>query len=374
MPERPARVPAPVECWTVCAPHVKGTVPLARTAEAQGWDGVTLGDSQNRVGDVYVEMALAVAATEHLRLATWVTNPVTRHPSVTAGAIATLQEESGGRCELGIGRGDSALAYLGLAPASVDYLARYIERVQGYLARDAVPFAESDQGPGLAGLSSIEVGAVPTASRLEWLDPAVAKAPLFVAATGPRVIELAARSADAVVFSVGGDPGRLAWAIGVARDARSAAGLDPDDLVLGAHIPIGVHDDPATARALIASKVATHARISVMQGRLPGPSTPSLDADLAALRASYDMNHHAHHQSAQASAVTDQVASVWGIAGPPAYCTERLVELQELGITKFLLNNTFPGTEPADELASRTRLVEEVLPAFRAAVGRAAPA
>src|ERR1700679_2851382 len=98
------------EVWTVCGPLVGKSATLAKTAEEQGWDGITFGDSQNRAGDSFVEMALAAVATTRLRIATWVTNPVTRHPAVVAGAIATLQEESGGRMELGIGRGDSALA------------------------------------------------------------------------------------------------------------------------------------------------------------------------------------------------------------------------------------------------------------------------
>jgi 5,10-methylenetetrahydromethanopterin reductase len=353
------------EVWTVCGPLVGKSATLAKTAEEQGWDGITFGDSQNRAGDSFVEMALAAVATTRFRIATWVTNPVTRHPAVVAGAIATLQEESGGRMELGIGRGDSALAYLGLAPASVDFLKRYLIRLQGYLSGQAVPFDPEDAVAGVRPVASIELGSAPTASRLEWLSPEFPKVPVFLAATGPRVIQLSAQSADAVVFSVGSDPARLRWAIEIARSAREALGGDPDDLVFGAHVPIAVHDDPSFAEQLVSSKVAVHARIAVMHGQLPGPSTATLDADLATLRTNYDMNHHATHGTRQTAVLTDEVIRTWGIAGPSSYCVERLLELKELGITKFLLNNTFPGSDPADELASRLRLVETVIPSLR---------
>ena len=76
-------------------------------------------DSQNLNADVWVELALAAAATERLRLGPGVTNPATRHPAVTASAAATLQEESGGRAVLGLGRGDSSLGQIGRAPVPV---------------------------------------------------------------------------------------------------------------------------------------------------------------------------------------------------------------------------------------------------------------
>ncbi len=54
-----------------------------------------------------------------MRLGTCVTNPATREPSVTASALATLDEISGGRMDLGIGRGDSARRVLGKPPTTM---------------------------------------------------------------------------------------------------------------------------------------------------------------------------------------------------------------------------------------------------------------
>ena len=61
-------------------------------------------------------MALGARVTDRLRFMTGVTNPATRHPAALATAIATVQEVSGGRAILGIGRGDTALFHLGRQP------------------------------------------------------------------------------------------------------------------------------------------------------------------------------------------------------------------------------------------------------------------
>src|SRR5580765_2743247 len=92
------------------------TVELARRAEAAGFDYLWLFDSHVLWREPYALLALIAEHTERLRLGTCVTNPGTREPSVTASALATLDELSGGRMDLGIGRGDSARRVLGKPP------------------------------------------------------------------------------------------------------------------------------------------------------------------------------------------------------------------------------------------------------------------
>src|ERR1019366_4357408 len=112
--------------------------------------------------------------------------------------------ESGGRAVLGVGLGDSSLAQIGLAPPPVARLRDLVAQVRGYLRGEEVK----------AGLPAVRVE---------------------VAGTGPRTIAFAATLADRVMFTVGAEPSRVAWAIGVARQARAAAGLDPAGLRIGAY-------------------------------------------------------------------------------------------------------------------------------------------
>ena len=109
-----------MELWATRIPETGTVVAQAERAEQHGWDGITFTDSQNLVGDPFVAVALAAAATERLRFATGVTNAFTRHPAALANVAATVQETSGGRFVLGIGRGDTALFHLGRKPQPVD--------------------------------------------------------------------------------------------------------------------------------------------------------------------------------------------------------------------------------------------------------------
>ena len=100
-------------------PEIGTVIAQAQRAETSGFDGITFTDSQNLVGDPFVAVALAANATERLRFATGVTNAFTRHPAALANVAATVQETSGGRFVLGIGRGDTALFHLGRTPMPV---------------------------------------------------------------------------------------------------------------------------------------------------------------------------------------------------------------------------------------------------------------
>src|SRR4051794_4438652 len=214
-----------LELWTTAVSLPKLAARQAEAAEEAGWDGIVFTDSQNLGSDVYVAMAMATAATERIQLATGVTNPVTRHPAVTATAIASIQAESGGRAVLGIGRGDSALAHLGYAPAPPAVFRRYLERLQGYLRGEDVPFDPAEPA-GLHSVDALALAAGPEASRLHWLRPTQTKVPVDVAATGPKVIGIAAELCERISLRsapiLTGSSGPSAWPIRCSRAARWA--------------------------------------------------------------------------------------------------------------------------------------------------------
>jgi len=337
---------------------------MAQKIEDEGWDGWSLVDSQNLSPDPYIHLGLAAAATSRLKLATGVTNPLTRHPAVAATAMATVQTESGGRAVLGIGRGDSSLAYLGLAPASPAAFERYLIRLQGYLRGESVPFDTAGDGGGEAApASALHMADAPSESRIRWIGAvgAVPKVPVDVAATGPKVIAIAARVADRVTFAVGADPARMRWALDELRQAQ--AGGPP--VGLGAYLPVMVHHDRDEARTLIAGGVASFARFSVMHGTVSGPVGDDDRKALTAVHDRYDMHRHFTHGSPQSQNLPDTLVDAFGIAGPPSYCVERLAELIELGLDKLVLIGGGIGVDRDAAQASRRMLVDEVLPALR---------
>ena len=140
-----------VEVWTHAAPVPHAIAAEAQLAEAQGWDGLGVPDSQNRSGDAYVALAMAATVTERIGLATAVTNSITRMAAATAAAIASVDRIAEGRAVLGIGRGDSAVADLGRAPARVAQFETYLRHLQAYLRGEAVPLRRARGIGGTAG-------------------------------------------------------------------------------------------------------------------------------------------------------------------------------------------------------------------------------
>src|SRR5712692_10933367 len=92
---------------------------LCREAEEAGFDLLGVADSQSVFRELYVALAIAARDTSRIRLGPLVTNPQTRHLVVTASAISSIDELSGGRAILGLGSGDSAIYTLGAPPATV---------------------------------------------------------------------------------------------------------------------------------------------------------------------------------------------------------------------------------------------------------------
>jgi 5,10-methylenetetrahydromethanopterin reductase len=318
---------------------------IARMAEADGWDGLALTDSQNLAGDVFAALAIAASATSTLTLATGATNPATRHPAVVASAMATLQVESGGRAWLGIARGDSALAYLGRKPMPLGAFEQSLSQVRAYLHGETI-----DQHGFL--------------SRIEWLKHArVDPVPISVAATGPRVIEIAARHADAITFSVGAEVERLKPAIALARETRAAAGLPP--LRLGAYVNAIAHPEVEVARNLVRGRLGVYARFSTMSRSVMDTLSEQDRRVAEDLLSSYDLHAHAASGARHESALADDFVDRFGVVGPSDHVAARLRELLELGLDHIVVVGHSRNTPPEVFAESSHRFGQEVLPQVR---------
>jgi len=357
------RDPLPIEIWQAGYDTVAVRPGEGAALEAEGWDGKMAMDSQSLAADPYVVLSALAVDSTRLLLGTSVTNPYTRHPAVTAAAMMSLQALSKGRAVLGIGRGDSSLAYLGRAPLSVDAFERCLTVLQSYLRGEAVPFDAVDWGGTNApSIETIELARTPEAAQLRWVPEDLPKVPLDVAASGPRVIAAAARIAERVTLSIGAAPERVAWAVEIARRARRGVSI-------GAQLVVIPHPDLERARSFAAGIAAPLARFSTLSGRTVGPTRPDELEVFEKLRAHYDMNQHGR---APAGVLTPEFLDRFTVIGSPDRCVERLCELADLGLTRFVVCGPLGWTDPAAEKISRDLLTSEVLPAFRAAVSSGA--
>jgi 5,10-methylenetetrahydromethanopterin reductase len=317
-------------------PTVRGSAQLARMVEGMGFDSLVFADTQNITPEVWGQLMLAARDTERIELGTGVTNPGTRDAAVTASAALALQVESDGRAVCGIGRGDSSLGKIGRGPVPVDEFERYVERLQGYLRGD-------------------EVDRDGTPSRLEWHAAAdVPKVPLEIAATGRRVIEVAARHAERIVFAVGADEDRLARSIEIARRAAAASGRDPDALRVGAWINSVIHPDVAAARAAVRGGLSVFAHFSGFSGMKTETMDPALREAALHLRQHYDLRDHGRADTSHARGLDDAFVDRFGIVGPVETALPRFERLKALGLD---FCRVVPGSRDAAPEVTRASLM-----------------
>src|SRR5512140_1683834 len=161
---------------------IERTLALTRRAEAAGFDYGWLFDSHVLWRDPYPLLTLMAQATTRLRLGTCVTNPATREPSVTASLLAELSELSGGRMDLGIGRGDSARRVLGKGPTSMKDLEEAVHVIRALVEGHPIEY----EG---------------TMLELTWTPGH--RLPVWVAGYGPVALRLTGRIADGAMLQIG---------------------------------------------------------------------------------------------------------------------------------------------------------------------------
>jgi 5,10-methylenetetrahydromethanopterin reductase len=325
-----------------CPPFQGATI--AQENEAFGFDVQYFGDNQCLTSDTFSELRAAAAATTDMRIATGVTNLVTRHPAVVASSIAGVQVVSQGRAICGVGKGDSALGMIGLRPQHHDEFVERMAMLRTYLSGESQRTGSWD-------------------SRLQWLDDVdYAPVPLEMMASGPKSLEAAGQLCDRVSLAVGAAPERIAWALDIVYEAAERAGRSRDDVTVGAFVNIVIDDDQTQAADLLRTRVKGWAHMASFPGHDLQTQPEIMRSATRRLRNEYD---YAHHDSEVGSPLADLVsaefAGWFGIGGPRSYVIDRLVELGQLGLRHFNF-----AALPTGE---REMMASAIMPQVRDALG-----
>lgn len=319
---------------------IERTIGLARQAERAGFGYGWLFDSHVLWKDPYPLLTIMALNTERMRLGTCVTNPGTREPTVTASALAALNEISGGRMDLGIGRGDSARRVMGKPPTT---LARLEEATT--LIRDLVEGRSADQDG--------------TPVELTWTRGDAL--PVWLAGYGPKALELTGRIADGVILQLA-DPDLIRWFVGQLHDAARAAGRDPSQLRVMAAAPahVGPRESCRERVRWFPALVSNHV-VDLVNRYDPAELPPALTGYVRD-RSGYDYLHHAEVGSSNAAFVEDEVVDRFSVIGSVEEHLAKLRELAEAGVTQFNVYLMNGDEESTLEIYGR-----EIIPAMRGA-------
>ncbi len=324
---------------------------LLRGIEAAGFDGVGFLDSQMLCRDTFVTLGLAATHTSRLALFPAVTNPFTRHASVLAGAIQTVEELAPGRVKLVIGTGYTSASTIGRKPATLAEMRACVATAKTLLDGQAVDF---DGTPARLGYA---------AGR---------RIPVLMAASGMKAIEVAGEIADGVLLLVGFNRGIVETALAHLERGARKSGRRLADLEIIWAVRTGTAASPEEARRL-ARPTAVHWGVLRWGGQWLGPAgirIPALPIPDAVAKIYPDLSH-AHDWEAAIAAtsfvpdeVVAQLCEALGLIGTPEDCAARIVEMSKLGVRNLYLMPLQTFAPPEQDVRA---FRDVVLPRLRAA-------
>lgn len=329
---------------------------LSRETEEGGFDWIWGLDTPLMAGtlfDPYVDLVVVAQNTKHALIGPAVSPLYLRSPVATAAAILSLDRISNGRAVLGMGSGGSALATLGVQKeAGSSYISGAAAR-QAQLA-DEVAFMRK-----LFNGEPVSLG-----TREIHLDPSIRPVPIYLAASGPKMLELAGKIADGVMIHVGiWGPG-LKEAIGHVRRGAEMAGKDPDSVDIVCYTITSISAEGDRKRDIRHVKPV----MSFWYTSLPGLlEKAGIDVSVRKpAKMPYPDMTHAHDwneaMDAADSYMSDEAAEKFCLVGPPERAIERIEEMFDAGVNQVYVRGSSSYGLPYDLVPI---FAEKIIPHFR---------
>jgi probable F420-dependent oxidoreductase len=310
-------------------PPASDVVAFAKKAETLGFSHAWTWDSHVLWQEPFVIYSRILAETDNMIVGPMVTNPGTRDWTVIASTFATLNEMYGPRTVCGMGRGDSALRYIGRKPRTLATMVESMDVIKRLVAGETVEY----NGEKL---------------RFPWVGDGT-DLPMWVAGYGPKSLAVAGQHADGFILQLA-DPQVLEWTMGAVRAAASEAGRDPDEITICVVAPAYVGDDIAHQRDQLrwfGGMVGNHVHDMVMRYGDDTEKVPQVLSDYIKARESYNYDHHGKAGSEQTEFVPDEIVDRFCVLGPVEAHIEKLSLLKEMGVDQFglyLMHDDMDGT------------------------------
>jgi 5,10-methylenetetrahydromethanopterin reductase len=292
-------------------------------AEALGFETVWMADSHLVCRELWVTLTACVLGTKRIKLGPGVTVPHTRHASVTASAILTLDELASGRIVLGLGTGGSSAQTMGLRleqVGRVGALEAMATDIRRLTRREPIRFESGTEG------------------TVAWLE-APRSIPLYLAGSGPRMLAAAGRLGDGVMMYVGTAPAILRAGLDCVAAGAETSGRRLDDLDVVLWTPTSISHDSAQARDHVRGRVA-----SALRHPLPVELPPEDQAAIRRVRESYNAFQHATADSRHRTLVPDRLVDLMALAGTPEEVRAQVERVASVrGIDRIAILPQVPG-------------------------------
>jgi 5,10-methylenetetrahydromethanopterin reductase len=310
-------------------------ISIGKRAEALGASMMWIVDSQLAMKDAYVALALLGRETSTINFGPGVTNLVTRHPTVVANAMNTLAFLAPGRLQVGVGAGDSSVFPLGREPMSIANCEQGIQELRALMRGET-----RNYGAGDVGLS---------------FKPDK-QPPIYLAASQPRMLELAGAVADGVIIMGPSDLDTVKMQMGSIDAGAKRAGRDPSEIVRDLWITVGVGKSAIND---VKSWASAQARWLARWKKVPA-SLEIYRSEMQHAAETYDFGTHLSRTADHATGISDEFASVLAVVGDEQECQRRIRTLCTAGVHRVTLTLLTGGRERRlEELVSVWRGVNE---------------
>ncbi len=285
---------------------------LASLAEELGYGEVWMTEGHGR--DSLTQLTAIATATSRIGLATGILPMFSRTPLITAMSAAGLSAVSNGRFILGLGVGNRPAVEDGHGVAyrqPIEHLRDVVQIVRGLLRGEEVNY----QGMAI------------TVSRASLGNAAPqGKVPIYIAALGPRMLQLAGEMADGVLLSWT-PASYLEQAIRLVREGATQAGRDPSEVEISGYLRVAVTDDPAAGQASLQQQIAQYA------GSAHYRSYFQYTGFIREMEGAQLARDHADGP-ATAAAIGESMQQELGVVGSVEEVRIRLEELRKMGLAK----------------------------------------
>ena len=292
--------------------HAQACLGLARAAEKLGYHRFWIGDSHMIWRELYVLAGAIGAATKTIAIGPGVTHPAVRHLTVTASAIATLDELTGGRVFLGFGVRATGPGNIGMKPHTVPELEEDIIFLKRLLAGEAIRIAGRD-------------------ARCLFAARAV---PIFIGTRAPQGMKITCRLADGFVYT--GEIDTLKPVLENIRTYTAEADRPPATVQFIYRMPCAISTDRQQARdsvkGIVARAALTHLGRLYDRGELDDQSDRQA---LVRLREHYDTYHHMGPEHNYL--VRDEWVDRFALAGTPDEVKEKVNQFIAAGIDELTI-------------------------------------
>ena len=290
---------------------------LARIAEESGFEHITLVDQPFMSRDVHVGATAAALNTRYIRIGHGVADPVTFHPLTLANATATLEELARGRVFLGVGAGGP--------------FGKMMKAPMGHRAyREALVFMKAFLAGEQASYQGVTV-------RSEWVRGPI---PLYVAAEGPRALQMAGELGDGVM-TMAGPPAWIRWKLTLIERGALGAGRDPSKIDVLVRCGMALADTKDQGRRL--ARGTMHFNYRHLQAHRGHPEAvkvindlerdqPGLLDELRRYSQAFDPVWFEHNDAARVALVTPRMVDCFSLTGTPDDIHEGIHELHEVGV------------------------------------------